>query len=579
MLCLIKHENCYRQAFLGAAICFGILLAAITELLSLFTAISYISLIFCWGGILFIALIYLQRHWDSASLAPPKLGSPLILIGIAYILATTLLIALVYPPNNFDSMTYHMARVVQWIQNKSVAHFPTHITRQLYSSPWAEYAIMHLQILGGGDRFANLVQWFAMGGSIVGVSLIAGKLGAANRIQALAAVITATIPMGILQATSTQNDFVVAFWLVCFVYFGMLLVKSPTIISTIAFGGSLGLAILTKGTAYIFAFPFFVWLIVVGLTTNRSRFVKHILVAGLIAISLNAGHYWRNYALWGNPLTTDGETLTNGSISFKATLSNLTRNTASNTWTPINVINNLQFRGVVLMHEILGIDISDPATSFNEVTFYQGKVSMDEDYAGNGLHLLLAFMAVGTLALRRNSLPRPLLYYALSLAGGYLLFSVILKWQPWGTRLQLPLFVLASPIIAMALPIDRKRWVVPALAAFMLVCSTPWLLGNQTRPLYGERSIFRINRESIYFAKRPKLESYYSQAVEQFRTRDSCSNIGLLSSSGNAYEYPFWALLKNRTGSLPQIEHINVSNISGTIPLDNFKPCFIFELY
>lgn len=573
------HKNSYRQTFLGAAICFGILIAAITELLSLFTAISYVSLVFCWGGILFIALIYLQRHWDIVRFAPPRFESPVMFIGITYILAITLFIAIVSAPNNFDSMTYHMARVVHWIQNKSVAHYPTHITRQLYSAPWAEYAIMHLQILGGGDRFANLVQWFAMVGCIVGVSLIAGELGAANRIQVLAAVITAAIPMGILQATSTQNDFVVAFWLVCFVYYGMILVKSRTIISTIAFGSSLGLAILTKGTAYIFAFPFFVWLVVAGLATNRSRFVKHILVAGLIAISLNAGHYWRNYALWGNPLTTDGETLTNDSVSLKATLSNLTRNTASNTWTPIKAINRFQFQSVILVHELLGIDISDPATSFNEVAFYQGKVSMDEDYAGNGLHLLLTFMAVCTLVLRRNSLPRPLLYYALSLAGGYLFFSMLLKWQPWGTRLQLPLFVLASPLIAMTLPIDRKRWGVLAFAAFMLVCSTPWLLGNQTRPLYGEQSIFRIARESLYFAKRPKLESYYSQTVEQITTQNSCNDIGLVSSSGNAYEYPFWALLNTRTKTLPRIEHINVSNISGSIPLHNFKPCFIFEMF
>ena len=578
MLCLIMHENGYRKAFLGAAVCFGLLLTTATELLNLFSAISYFSLAMFWGVVALIALIYLIPKRGCLNIRNPGFENSGIIACIAPVLLTTLLIALIAPPNNWDSMTYHMARVVHWMQNGSVAHYPTHITRQLYSAPWAEYAIMHLQILGGGDRFANLVQWFAMCGSIMGVSLIAKELGASNRIQALAAVITATIPMGILQATSTQNDFVVAFWLACFVYYGMLLVKIPTIISAIAFGGSLGLAILTKGTAYIYAFPFLVWLVVVGLTTNRSRFVKHILMAGLIAISLNAGHYWRNYALWGNPLTTDGETLTNDSISLKSTLSNLTRNSASNTWTPIKAINSLQFQGVVLVHELLGIDISDPATSFNEVTFYQGKVSMDEDYAGNGLHLLLAFMAVGTLAIRRNSLPRPLLYYALSLAGGYLLFSMLLKWQPWGTRLQLPMFVLASPIIAMALPIDRKKWVVPAFAVFMLVCSTPWLLSNQTRPLFGERSILHFDRESFYFAKRPKLESYYSQAVEQFMTRDSCNAIGLLSSSGNAYEYPFWALLNMRMKTLPRIEHINVSNISGSITLHNFKPCFIFEL-
>ena len=36
-----------------------------------------------------------------------------------------LFLALLYPPNNYDSMTYHMARVAHWIQNQSIGHYPT----------------------------------------------------------------------------------------------------------------------------------------------------------------------------------------------------------------------------------------------------------------------------------------------------------------------------------------------------------------------------------------------------------------------------------------------------------------------
>jgi 4-amino-4-deoxy-L-arabinose transferase-like glycosyltransferase len=42
--------------------------------------------------------------------------------------------------------------------------------------------------------------------------------GSARRLGGrLAALFCATLPMGILQSTSTQNDFVVAYWLACLV--------------------------------------------------------------------------------------------------------------------------------------------------------------------------------------------------------------------------------------------------------------------------------------------------------------------------------------------------------------------------
>ncbi len=77
-------------------------------------------------------------------------------------------------------MSYHLARVAHWGQNHTVAFYPTHIVRQLYQPPWAEYAMLHLYILAGGDRLANLVQWVAMAVSLVGVSVIARQLGAGH---------------------------------------------------------------------------------------------------------------------------------------------------------------------------------------------------------------------------------------------------------------------------------------------------------------------------------------------------------------------------------------------------------------
>jgi hypothetical protein len=147
-------------------------------------------------------------------------------------------------------MTYHLTRVMHWQQDRSLDFYATSIQRQLHLTPGAEYVTLHLQLLSGGDRLANLPQWFASMGSLFVVSLIAARLGATARGQALAALFCATLPMGILQSTSTQNDFVVAYWLACLV----ALVTDATTRGwpwVLALGAALGLATLTKATAFV----------------------------------------------------------------------------------------------------------------------------------------------------------------------------------------------------------------------------------------------------------------------------------------------------------------------------------------
>ena len=95
------------------------------------------------------------------------------LAGIAAIGLATGAIALFAVPITVDSMTYHLARVAHWAQHASIAFYPTHVIRQIHQPPWAEYAVLHLFLLWGGYRLANVVQWVSMMLSLVGVSVIA----------------------------------------------------------------------------------------------------------------------------------------------------------------------------------------------------------------------------------------------------------------------------------------------------------------------------------------------------------------------------------------------------------------------
>ena len=268
--------NGWRLAMLQAFVVVGGLVWFITELLSAFKTITFIGLVSLWGIVCLITLtiikrvsggniknaisIELREIWGYLMSLPKGLLA--VLICIFMIMLVLGLVAFVAAPNTWDSMTYHLSRVVHWEQNQSLAFYPISISRQLHLGPLAEMIILNFQILAGNDRLASFVQFFAMIGCVVGVSFIAQLLGGNIYAQIFASLAAVTLPMGILQTTSTQNDYVVALWLVCFVslILKQLQAEKPSWIMALLTGISLGLAILPKVAVLLFGASFGLWL-------------------------------------------------------------------------------------------------------------------------------------------------------------------------------------------------------------------------------------------------------------------------------------------------------------------------------
>ena len=201
--------------------------------------------------------------------------------------------------------------------------------RQLYQAPLAEYSILHLQILSGGDYFANFPQWLSFAACGVAVSLIIKEFDKDLKTQFLGIVFSATIPMAIVQATGTQNDLIVSVFVLSFFYYWLRAVKTNNWSDFIWLGVSLGLAVLAKGTAYFYCFP--IGLIFSGLhffslnPSKRKRFVKQLTVVLVLAAAFNFAHFVRNYSLFGSPVST-GESKCPINLTPKMFLANLVRN-------------------------------------------------------------------------------------------------------------------------------------------------------------------------------------------------------------------------------------------------------------
>ncbi len=579
----------WRRAFVAALLTQGVLIIMFTELLSLGRLLEFNWLIGLWSAALLGAIIAMviairANGWPAlpnlTTLPRMELWA---LIGTLTVIVLTGITAVAAPPNNWDSMTYHMARVLHWIDQHSVAHFPTHFLPQIYHGPWAEFAILHLQLLSGGDSLANTVQWFSLVGSIMAASLIARELGGDSRAQVLAAVLAATIPMAIVQASSTQNDLTAGLWLTILMYAFLRLRTHPTWEPMLMAGSALGLALLTKATMYTYTLPILVWMGIWCIRHMRWGIWRAALAIGMVALALNAGHYARNTDFFGNPLGIIPEESyhSNEIITPSVILSNVMRNSSLHLITPDKWVNAAIRVIIRILHIPLGLDMSDPRTTFGGMEFRQPPFNTNEDSTGNLLHFVLIVGAI-FLLWKWRARPPTLVAYSAVIIAGFLLFCATVVWMPWNSRLHTGLFLLWAPLIAVLFTRAlRLRW-VSAMVAILLLAATPWVLHNETRPLVGfgpDSTVFNTSRVDQMFRARPEIRDEYLATADAVAAT-GCDQIGLISNDRDFWEYALWNLIQQRAGHPVHITQVNVANASSKHESANeqMSPCILITI-
>lgn len=561
-------------ALVRASLAWGVFVSLTTELLGAFSAIGRPAIIAVWLAAVAVLLMmhrftgtYLPTSWPRLPKSP--------LIGIAVLMcAALLLIAWCAPPNTWDTLTYHMPRVMHWIQSGSLAHYPTGILRQLWNAPWSEYVFLNFHVLAGTDRFANLVQWFAMTGSLITAGSITLQLSRNTAARDWVIILIVTMPTGMLQATGTQNSYVTTFWLLCALHIILRIGDSvqPRMSDIVCFALAAALAIATKPIAWFWVAGLAIWCLAsVGRRSLRSA--AGLVASCVLATLILSGPLWlRNYQLFGAPLAprqydVHNPKLTVDAMTPRLFASNLTRNLSLHCGTLIPGANELVERTVANVHRLLRVSPNDPRTTDHAFRVSSGKANEDE--AASPLHVLLAIFGVGAVfarpSLRRN---RRLLCLSLVCLLGVILFLTVLRWQPWATRLQLPGLVLTMVIAAIAggggsarrgsaSPAQRR----PAMfiRAVFIVASLPALLSSTQRPLLPwPRSVLNLSRVSQL-----RWHSDVSDPLDDLfaRLRENGSRRIGLALGPNGPEYLFWAALAP-TGKEVMLFHVDVENQS-----------------
>lgn len=182
----------------------------ILSLLNLVTAPGVLGFhaVICTAGILLLRQNFVFKRWYCRIIFLKR-----VCLNNAFILFFLLLVLIgiscfVYPPNNYDSVVYHMGRVAHWIQNQSVEYYPTSIERQNVMGPGAEYLVLIPQLICKSDVFANSVQYLSYIILFFSILYFTRLFRINRQFGNVITLLTVTSPMAVLQASSTQNDLV-----------------------------------------------------------------------------------------------------------------------------------------------------------------------------------------------------------------------------------------------------------------------------------------------------------------------------------------------------------------------------------
>ena len=528
----------------------------ITELLSLINNLNLLGIAISWT-IIFIVLLYfvfkkkpklnfrfIYDKFKTLSILEKTLISFIVLI-----VALLFFQGIIYPPNNWDSITYHMSRIMYWLGNENLNHFPTHILRHLYQPPFAEYIIIHVNVLQGNDYFSNSIQLIFLVFCLFPLNELLNIFNVNKTAKLISFLFCITTPSVLLQATTTKNDIVCAFFILTSILFLYKCYKESTLSNYLFLGISIGLGMLTKGTFYLFIFPaLLIFLFFIAKQLFHEKKYKTILY-GLLSVFLllliNIGHFSRNYSINNNILSIDdveNKMFWNEEMNFTFFSSNLLKNIGLHMGYPFN---GTYEDYIINYHVVNNISIDDPKLNFLGTKYNtKNSVETNEDLVPNTFHLIIILIA--SFGIIVNSI------YEKKYTGLILLVIVILqvfffcfylKWQPWHTRLHIPIFILTSAFVGLILNELKKFSLLKHSITILLFANFIfYFINNNTRPIisnikYTKKISIEDSRYKKYFSNQLYLYPEY-HIIQKKIDEISIKKIGLELKD---WEYPLFS--------------------------------------
>ena len=502
----------------------------------------------------------------------------------------TLILAIKMTPNNWDSMTYHLPRIMHWAQNESVEHYASNSLRQITSPVLAEFVNLYVYVMYGRNDFGfNILQW---GSYILDTFLIVGiarKLKCDYKFSILAGLLFMTMPGAFAEAMTTQNDLFDAMWLLVFVYVLLDFLQGENIVFNIECIGktallsfSIAFGYLTKPAIMFGIVIFAIGLLIAWIKTHVPVDVTlKLFTCSLgIIVTVLAPELIRNlqsFHAFSAPIAGAQQLV--GTLDIKYLFVNMLKNMFYNTpnycftW-----MAPLIAHGLYYLSYRLGIDLDAESISEwgNEFGF-QTAPNFQHDTAVNTILFTSAailFILV-IFFYKKMKLRKMQIIYCVLAVVSFVMLCVFLRWERFVTRYMIGYLALLCPMVAVILYNMRKSdslRKIYCLGVSVIIFLSFVEVVNMTIYHVNESLYADGIRETEYFHNWKETKYVAYRDIADYIKDNNIEKIGILTTE-DTYEYPLWGMLR---GYDCQIEHVKVDNLSGKYEDLTFQPDCIF---
>ena len=492
-----------------------------------------------------------------------------IIFSILFWTISILTIAQVYlifntPPNEWDSMTGHLNRILYFLNQGTTEHFiGTNFNVDTYPKSFCSIQVYPFLMSGYNEHFFKLPNYGSFWLICFGTYGILKQLGASYKSRLLGSLIVFLSPNIIMQSILTDTDIVLGAYLVSIIYLILVFKNTQRLIYIYFVGLAFGLALSHKIT-FVFSFlPLLIIYLFVIFSSSQYKILyklKHFIYAHLIGIIFFVAPtgYITNYLYYNHPIGPEVATR-HQSVERAGSLPNLmvqgSRNVVRYTFDLLN-FDGLRNWTIVEEKQILlksklakldkyfnlglesTIDFTIIPFSFNRrFEFFNGSPIY------GSIFILLILPAI-FIYFRRPNFIKGIFLSAFILH--FLILAYSAPYDPWKGRYMIssliyivPFFIYIGDYFFYQAPATflKLTFVFTIIIISISALST---IGLNLRALpfdaYGRKSILKLNRMEALTVSRPDI----TLAYQNFDKIVPSNAIVALGTINDDYEYPLW---------------------------------------